>query len=614
VVLARWPSHSCERSKISAYRLVSFSDKKISIVAVSVFGLGGLVATATAVALYVGLTSAADNTRRLLSSQAELLVDVLERRVESQLIPVTEQSRWLAELVSKRLVDPDDDTTLDALVAGALAATPQVAGIAVVKEDGTSRRWQREPRETIAEDWSGRAEIRSWIEAGKSQDGGIWARPFWTETIGATVVLYHRPLRVDGEFYGMLGQIVPISDLSHQLSTISYSSAMTPFILYDKDRVLAHPLLINRKQEADDAGLLSIEEIADGVLTRIWSPDEENPNFLQHLERSKASRITTKGLDHLLLYRDIQRFGPKPWTVGTHVDSRAYGGTFERLRTALLAGVGVLVFSALIAAYFGHRVSHPIRAMAAAARKVTEDDLDEVTSLPSSRIHEIDLATGSFNHMVEGLRERRLIRETLGRFVPETVARKLLSAGGKVEASHHHATVLFSDLAGFTPLTETLGPDGIVAVLNEYFEIMVNILERHGGVVIQFQGDAILATFNVPIERDDHPQCAIEAVAEMDAAIASREFAGQKLKQRIGISTGPLHAGAIGSSGRLSYTVHGDAVNLAARLEVLNKEYGTQILVAGETVEHVEGFNFRHLGEATVRGQTKAIALYELVV
>ena len=138
---------------------------------------------------------------------------------------------------------------------------------------------------------------------------------------------------------------------------------------------------------------------------------------------------------------------------------------------------------------------------------------------------------------------------------------------------------------------------------------MVEILERHRGVVTQFQGDAILATFNVPVPDPAHAANALRAAMEMQDATRHREFAGQRIGSRIGINTGPLVAGAVGAKGRLSYTVHGDAVNLAARLEALNKELGTRILVSGATAEQVEGFDLEPMGEVGVRGQTERVRI-----
>ncbi|MDH3448108.1 MAG: adenylate/guanylate cyclase domain-containing protein, partial [Gammaproteobacteria bacterium] len=152
----------------------------------------------------------------------------------------------------------------------------------------------------------------------------------------------------------------------------------------------------------------------------------------------------------------------------------------------------------------------------------------------------------------------------------------------------------------------------IVDVLNAYFSRMVEILELHGGVVTQFQGDAILATFNVPLSDPEHARNAVVAAQAMLTSVAGSEYAGEKLKIRIGINTGSVVAGAIGASGRLNYTVHGDAVNLAARLESLNKDYHTRLLVAESTAAQIPDLDFEPVGETAVRGQTGTIKIYTL--
>ena len=141
---------------------------------------------------------------------------------------------------------------------------------------------------------------------------------------------------------------------------------------------------------------------------------------------------------------------------------------------------------------------------------------------------------------------------------------------------------------------------------------MVDILEQHGGVVTQFQGDAILATFNVPITNDKHAGNAIEAALEMLNRVAGNRYEDETLNIRIGINTGTVVAGAIGAKGRLNYTVHGDAVNLAARLEALNKEYGTRLMVSESSAAQVDAFEFTRIGEVTVRGQTQSINIYTI--
>ena len=152
-------------------------------------------------------------------------------------------------------------------------------------------------------------------------------------------------------------------------------------------------------------------------------------------------------------------------------------------------------------------------------------------------------------------------------------------------------------------MSEKLEPAAVVATINAFFSDAVRLIEAEGGMVTQFQGDAILAVFNAPVPRDDHAASASRAASSIVHAIAQRRYEGQQLSCRIGINTGPVVAGAIGAEDRLSYTVYGDAVNVAARLEPLNKEFGTKILLAAATVALIDDASFRKIGTVPIRGR-----------
>jgi class 3 adenylate cyclase len=331
------------------------------------------------------------------------------------------------------------------------------------------------------------------------------------------------------------------------------------------------------------------------------------------LADTEASGISWGDDYYLFLYRNITDFGPAPWTIGVYLNTSLRSDDQLRdLLRALGVGLAVLVLAVVAAVVLGRKVSAPVKSFARAADAVDADDLDAVKVLGNSRIREFDEAGQAFNNMVKGLRERKLIRETLGRFVPEKVASSLLSGGGDIPVQQTEATILFCDIEAFTQLTETLGPVRIVEMLNAYFSAMVDILERHGGVVTQFQGDAILATFNVPITDSGHAGNALAAACEMLDAVASGRYVDISIKIRIGINSGEVVAGAIGARGRLNYTVHGDAVNLAARLEALNKEYGSHLLISETTAAQVDNAELVEIGEAAVRGQSHSIRLYTM--
>lgn len=202
------------------------------------------------------------------------------------------------------------------------------------------------------------------------------------------------------------------------------------------------------------------------------------------------------------------------------------------------------------------------------------------------------------------------MRENLSHYLPPQVAHALLANGGRIEPVEAKATILMCDIEGFAALTDSIGPRRVFDLLNAYFELLVELVERQGGVVTQFQGDAILAVFNVPRPDPDHAAHALRAALEIVRSCDERTFAEVRVRNRIGLATGRVIAGAVGSHGRLSYTVHGNAVNLAARLEMLNKDYGTRILLPEKTAERCPGFGLRKLADAHVRGYAEPVPLY----
>lgn len=590
---------------------------RIPIRFITVFGVTALVALAVGIVFFLGLLSATKNTRLLMSDQAEGLINAMERDISLWLRPIHLQADWVAGHIASNADLIDDPEKLDAVMFGSLAATDQVAGIALIKTDGQVRRWRRNQTLAEAEDWTTRPGIRQWIESGHGRYHSSWIEPFFTDTIDKTVLLHERPVHnADGQLLAMLAQVVPVEELSRHIAELSRRDGMTPFILYGNNHVLAHPSLVSEPTVQDSTGspLPALSAIDDGVLQRIWSPDEEELFFLTNNNQLHTSGafIEEQKRFHVYLYRYVDDYGPRAWIIGAHLNTETYGGAEgERLMRSLLAGLAVLLAAVIGAFLLGRYITRPVTAIAEAARQVEADQLDAVQALPSSHMRELDDAARSFNQMVVDLRERTLIRQTLGQFVPEEVARSLLSEGGCLKTENAIATLLYSDIEGFTQLTETEGSARVVAILNAYFSEMVHILERHHGVVTQFHGDAILATFNVPIANAQHARNAILAASEMLACVQSESFAEHRLRIRIGMDTGPVVAGAVGAAGRLSYSVYGNSVNLAARLEILNKQYGTRLLISENTARLAEGaIPLRLVGDVQIRGQANSIRTY----
>jgi len=212
--------------------------------------------------------------------------------------------------------------------------------------------------------------------------------------------------------------------------------------------------------------------------------------------------------------------------------------------------------------------------------------------------------------------QRVLIREVadstaaqeLSRFVSPEIASRITTADHAMQPGDGEtkvASVLFSDIEGFSTISEKLAPDELVRMLNEYFAATSAVIDRFGGAINQFQGDAMLVTFNTLTPDPDHAASAVRTALGIQRIAEERLFCGHiRLRTRCGVNTGEIVSGAIGTKERLLYTVHGDEVNIAARLEQLNKNFGTYVLVTEQTAQAAgSGFSFDMVDEVTVRGR-----------
>jgi adenylate cyclase len=239
------------------------------------------------------------------------------------------------------------------------------------------------------------------------------------------------------------------------------------------------------------------------------------------------------------------------------------------------------------------------------------------------------LATGAvalfvgtaYQYFVED-REKRKMKRLFGRYVSRDVFAQLVANPDLAElgGKRREMTVLFSDIRGFTSVTERGDPEQLVSQLNEYFSRMVDIVFRHQGTVDKFVGDMVMALFGAPLDDTDHAEHAVRAAIEMVRELGelNKTWAVRGLPQLdigIGINSGEMIAGNIGSAAIMSYTVIGDNVNLGSRLESLNKEYKTRIIVSDATRSRLANvYELRPLGNVTVKGKTQPVAIYEVRV
>jgi adenylate cyclase len=307
--------------------------------------------------------------------------------------------------------------------------------------------------------------------------------------------------------------------------------------------------------------------------------------------------------------RALALVGAEPATAAAIVDGLRMTILFL-LAVGVAAAIGLSVFAA-------NSVAAPLREVEGAMARVERGLLDGRAPVVST--DEIGAVAEGFNRMLQGLRERELVKETFGKYVTPEIRDEILAGRIRGEGELTEATILFADLRDFTPWVEATAPRQVVRDLNAYFTEMDQAIRAHGGLVLQFIGDEIEAVFGAPIASRDHAARAVRAAVEMRARLrawnARREAAGQPpLRNGIGIHTGTVLAGNIGGADRLSYALVGDPVNLASRIQGLTKEFQTDILISDATRSRLDGtVPVEELPAVRVKGRGDEVNIFKVV-
>ncbi len=284
---------------------------------------------------------------------------------------------------------------------------------------------------------------------------------------------------------------------------------------------------------------------------------------------------------------------------------------------AHLSDLGIAIVAAVAVAFtisleltlmLSRSILQPIQDLRAATRRVAAGDLG--TRVPVISNDETGALTGAFNQMMAGLQEREKLHDAFGTYVDPQLAERVLAEGVNLEGEEVEVTVLFIDIRDFTEFAERSSAREVTGKLNEFYELVVPILVRHGGHANKFVGDGLLGVFGAPDRLSDHADRALAAALEIVSAVRSR-FAGS-LRIGVGVNSGPVVAGTIGGGGHLEFTVIGDAVNTAARVEAVTRETGDELLLT-EATRCLLTRDFGELeprGTVELKGKREPVALW----
>ena len=290
----------------------------------------------------------------------------------------------------------------------------------------------------------------------------------------------------------------------------------------------------------------------------------------------------------------------------------------QKIKHAGMLSLGMTVVLAFLLTFvFSRSVVRPVKDRQQAFHRVAQGDYSG-TLVPASK-DEIGDLVKQFNVLVGELKEKALIKANFGKVVNRGVMERLIASDFRPESEVVSTTTLFCDLRGFTTMSENVPPSMLVGLLNDYFTAMVEIVEAHGGMVDKFVGDKIMAVFGHPVPLEHEQQAAFDAAREMlvrcDELNTRLSLTGDfTLVNSIGLHTGPALAGIIGSPDRAEYTVIGDSVNVAARLETLTRGLSTRLILSSDMVNALEVVPTELIsrGSQTIKGRRDSIEIYAL--
>jgi class 3 adenylate cyclase len=289
-------------------------------------------------------------------------------------------------------------------------------------------------------------------------------------------------------------------------------------------------------------------------------------------------------------------------------------------QSSSLAGLGLSVVAAVVVAFtisleltvlMSRSILRPVRDLLDATERVKAGDFS--ARVPVISGDELGTLALSFNEMMRGLAEREALHDAFARYVDPQVARRVLDEGSRIDGEEAEVTIAFVDIRDFTSFAERTSAREAVAYVNDFLELVVPIVTRHGGHANKFVGDGLLAVFGAPVRLPDHADRAVAAAAEMAGAVQERF--GERLRIGVGLSSGPVLAGTVGGGDKLDFTVIGDPVNVASRVEEVTRATGDTVLITEAT--HALLANQRvpleARGAIPLKGRNDPVRIYALV-
>ncbi|WP_053005625.1 adenylate/guanylate cyclase domain-containing protein [Kiloniella spongiae] len=540
------------------------------------FGFGSMTMIALAIVIWLSFDTARDNTFALTREVTEVTFGSIRSHLDKNLNAAARQVTYMADLIEHGLLDPDDEKAITQTIKGALAATPQVHGMILLKTNGSSVRagWA-DATSFISHNERGDNEYRF---AALLQNIGqtrqvYWGGVVWVEELGEPYISVFHPIYQGDKYLGAIGAVISISSLSDYFNKLDEETGNHTYLLLDRNKVLAHPSLIDMSRSGLSAEnpLPTLNQVVDGNLRRIWN--EPLFDFTDILGNGdiKGHAVDSFSGELSFLHTSFSDYGFKDLTLGIYFMEGELEGYYERLYLTGFAALVIALITVIIIFFSGRFIAIPLQRLAETSQQVSQLDLVHTQRLPGSIFRELDTAATAYNSMLGGLK-------WFENYVPKKLVQQLMETNGEgIISEEREITVMFTDIVSFTPLSESMPATELANLLNHHFDLLGAIIEQEGGTIDKYIGDSVMAFWGAPTQMDDHAKHACNAALRIEKALQEdnnhrKEMGLPAINIRIGIHSGLAVAGNIGAKGRVNYTLIGDTVNTAQRLESLAKD------------------------------------------
>jgi class 3 adenylate cyclase len=540
-----------------------------------------ILLTAAGILLVLGLATfliARTMLAREVTAKARVQVELATARIDAWL---HEKGEVVRALAAREALSPMPDDLRRAYFKSLAAGYGGVGSVYMGFADGrflTGSNW------VPAADYDPRK--RPWYQLAVARGALAYSAPYRDADTGGLVVTIAAPIVRDGQVNAVIGLDISVDNILDEVQHLKVVDGTWAYVVDDTGHVVAHPDATRR--------LTSIGDSGDGALFRRYTVAHERDVALYEVHD----------------YVSLSTVGETGWVVILHVPASAVTRPLSTLAWVFMGGIiAALAVLALTVLLISSRIVQPLLRLVDGAREVALGAYDRRVSVESR--DEVGYLSQSFNDMAAGLKDREFIKSVFGRYVSPDVMREILDGKIALGGEAKVLTIMFSDIRGFTAMSERMDAHALVGMLNHYFSTMDGAISLHHGSINKYLGDGILALFGAPQTLANSAREATDAAREMRARLSAfNKEHGTALEIGIGIHTGEAVVGNIGSEQRTEYTVIGDTVNLTSRIESLTPLYGQPILISEETASRLGAdYLLRIIDRVRVKGKTAPITL-----